>query len=75
VLGHLGINVPDLDVAHRCYGQLLPLVGFEPSIDDVDPVAYPPGRRPAGHVPLLRPGGGGAPVLAPRHHRPSKRVR
>lgn len=47
VLGHLGINVPDLDAARRYYGELLPLVGFEPFIVDEDQFAFMPaeGKR------------------------------
>ena len=30
MLGHLGINVPDLLTAKRYYDALMPLVGFEP---------------------------------------------
>jgi catechol 2,3-dioxygenase-like lactoylglutathione lyase family enzyme len=47
VLGHLGINVPDLEVARRYYGELLPLVGFETFIDHDDQFAFMPaeGRR------------------------------
>jgi hypothetical protein len=30
ILGHLGINVPDLVAAKRYYDALMPLVGFEP---------------------------------------------
>jgi len=42
VLGHLGINVPDLVVARRYYGDLLPLVGFELFVDDDDQFAFMP---------------------------------
>lgn len=36
MLGHLGINVPDLPAAKLYYDALMPLVGFEPffSADD-----------------------------------------
>jgi catechol 2,3-dioxygenase-like lactoylglutathione lyase family enzyme len=44
VLGHLGINVPDLDRARRYYGRVLPLLGFETFLDADDQFAY----RPAG---------------------------
>jgi hypothetical protein len=33
VLGHIGINVPDLDAARRSYGAVMPLVGFEVFVD------------------------------------------
>lgn len=47
VLGHLGINVPDLDIARRNYADLMPRVGFEPFLDDDDQFAYMPaaGKR------------------------------
>jgi catechol 2,3-dioxygenase-like lactoylglutathione lyase family enzyme len=44
VLGHLGINVPDLDAAKAYYGEMLPLLGFELYVAGADEVAY----RPAG---------------------------
>ena len=47
VLGHLGINVPDLDAARRYYGALLPTLGFAAFVDDADQFAYMPadGKR------------------------------
>lgn len=42
VLGHIGINVPDLDAAREYYAQLLPLVEFELFLDDADQFAYRP---------------------------------
>jgi catechol 2,3-dioxygenase-like lactoylglutathione lyase family enzyme len=47
MLGHLGINVPDLDSARAYYGQVLPWLGFEPFVSDDDQFAY----RPAGGKP------------------------
>lgn len=47
VLGHLGINVPDLAAARAYYGELMPLVGFEPFLDAEDQFAH----RPAGGKP------------------------
>jgi catechol 2,3-dioxygenase-like lactoylglutathione lyase family enzyme len=49
MLGHLGLNVTDLDAARRYYGELLPLLGYEPFLDDADQVAWKPaeGRRGA----------------------------
>ena len=47
MLGHLGLNVGDLDVARTYYGALLPLLGFEPFFDHDDEVAW----RPAGGKP------------------------
>jgi catechol 2,3-dioxygenase-like lactoylglutathione lyase family enzyme len=42
VLGHLGINVPDLGAAKRYYDDLMPLVGFEPFLSSDDQFAYRP---------------------------------
>jgi catechol 2,3-dioxygenase-like lactoylglutathione lyase family enzyme len=47
MLGHLGINVPDLASAKRYYAALMPLVGFEPFIDADHEFAF----RPAGGKP------------------------
>ncbi len=47
MLGHIGINVPDLDAARSYYGDLLPRVGFETFVEDDDQFAFMPasGRR------------------------------
>jgi catechol 2,3-dioxygenase-like lactoylglutathione lyase family enzyme len=42
VLGHIGLNVPDLDAARHYYGAVMPLVGFETFIDATDEFAYRP---------------------------------
>ncbi len=47
VLGHLGINVPDLAAAKSYYDALLPLLGFTTYFAAEDEVAY----RPAGGKP------------------------
>ena len=47
MLGHIGINVPDLAAAKDYYGVLLPLVGFEPFLSADDQFAF----RPAGAKP------------------------
>jgi catechol 2,3-dioxygenase-like lactoylglutathione lyase family enzyme len=47
MLGHLGVNVPDLVAAKRYYDQLMPLVGFEPFLTAEDQFAF----RPAGGKP------------------------
>lgn len=44
MLGHLGLNVPDLAVAREYYDDLLPLLGFETFFAVDDQCAY----RPAG---------------------------
>jgi catechol 2,3-dioxygenase-like lactoylglutathione lyase family enzyme len=47
VLGHVGLNVPDLDAARRYYSAVMPLIGFEAYLDAEDEFAY----RPAGGKP------------------------
>ena len=47
MLGHLGINVPDLDVVRSYHGELLPMLAFEVFLDEEDQIAY----RPAGGKP------------------------
>jgi catechol 2,3-dioxygenase-like lactoylglutathione lyase family enzyme len=42
MLGHIGINMPDLDAARRYYGAIMPLVGFEVFLDADDEFAYRP---------------------------------
>jgi len=61
VLGHVGINVPDLDAARRYYSLLMPLVGFEMYLDADDqfacrPTAGKPGTYLARSRLPLRPG-------------------
>ncbi|GAA3238366.1 VOC family protein [Actinocorallia longicatena] len=43
-LGHLGVNVSDLDGAREYYAALMPLVGYEPFVEGPDQFSY----RPAG---------------------------
>ena len=47
MLGHIGINVPDLEIARRYYADLMPLIGFESFLDDRDQFGYRPasGKR------------------------------
>jgi catechol 2,3-dioxygenase-like lactoylglutathione lyase family enzyme len=47
MLGHIGLNVPDLIVAKEYYDALMPLVGFELFLDGRDEFAYMPahGKR------------------------------
>lgn len=42
MLGHLGLNVADLAAARIYYNALMPLVGFEPFLDDHDQFAFRP---------------------------------
>lgn len=51
MIGHLGINVPDLGAAKRYYDDLMPLVEFEPFLSSADQFAYrPSGGRPGRYV-------------------------
>jgi catechol 2,3-dioxygenase-like lactoylglutathione lyase family enzyme len=47
MLGHIGINVPDLATARSYYAALMPLFDFEPFFDTADEFAYMPaaGKR------------------------------
>src|ERR1700735_4491239 len=49
VLGHLGVNVPDLERAAAYYGQLMPLLDYEPFLTADDAIAFMPadGKRGA----------------------------
>jgi catechol 2,3-dioxygenase-like lactoylglutathione lyase family enzyme len=42
VLGHVGVNVPDLAAARRYYSVIMPLVEFEMYLDADDQFAYRP---------------------------------
>ena len=42
VIGHIGINVPDLAAAKEYYDRLMPLVGFEEFLTAEDEFAYRP---------------------------------
>lgn len=42
MLGHLGINVPDLEAARAYYGEIMPMLGFEVFLDAADEFAYKP---------------------------------
>ncbi|MEU5260631.1 VOC family protein [Amycolatopsis sp. NPDC021455] len=61
MLGHLGINVPDLGAAKRYYDGLMPLVGFEPFLSSGDQFAYrPAGGKPGTYVFFYPAADGGA---------------
>ncbi len=49
MLGHLGVNVPNLGRATAYYGPLMPLLGYEPFVSAENAVAFMPagGRRGA----------------------------
>ncbi len=42
MLGHLGVNVPDLERASAYYGPLMPLLGYEPFLTAEDALAFMP---------------------------------
>ena len=47
MIGHLGINVADIDIAKSYYGSLMPALGFDVFLDTDDTIAYrPAGARP-----------------------------
>jgi catechol 2,3-dioxygenase-like lactoylglutathione lyase family enzyme len=51
VLGHLGVNVPDLRAAKRYYDAAMPLLGFTQFLDAADEFAYcPAGGKPGTYV-------------------------
>ncbi len=47
MLGHLGINLPDLVAGKRYYDEIMPLLGFEEFLSESDQFAYKPsnGKR------------------------------
>jgi len=58
VLGHVGINVPDLASAKPYYDELMPLVDFEPFLDAEDRFAYRPAAgRPGTYLFFYRAAG------------------
>jgi catechol 2,3-dioxygenase-like lactoylglutathione lyase family enzyme len=48
MLGHLGINVPDLSAAKRYYDALMPFVGFEPYFHTDEEFSYKPANGKPG---------------------------
>jgi catechol 2,3-dioxygenase-like lactoylglutathione lyase family enzyme len=48
VLGHLGVNVPDLEQAKRYYDQLMPLLDYQPFLSADDEFAYMPANAKRG---------------------------
>lgn len=46
MLGHLGLNVPDLMAAKRYYDDLMPLLGFEEFFSADDQFSYRPVGKP-----------------------------
>jgi catechol 2,3-dioxygenase-like lactoylglutathione lyase family enzyme len=48
VLGHIGVNVPDLERARSYYAEIMPLLDFEPFVNDDDQFAYRPAENKRG---------------------------
>jgi catechol 2,3-dioxygenase-like lactoylglutathione lyase family enzyme len=48
VLGHLGVNVPDLARARAYYDEFMPAVGFEPFLSASDEFSYRPANGKVG---------------------------
>ncbi len=61
MIGHVGINVPDLSVARSYYGTLMPLLDFEPFLDSPDEFAYMPAGGKRGTFLFFYPATGSAP--------------
>ena len=55
MLGHVGINVPDLAATRRYYSAIMPLVGFEMFLDADDQFAYRPTAGKPGTYLLFYP--------------------
>lgn len=54
-IGHLGLNVPDLEIARVYYERLMPALDFEPFLSDADQVAYRPvGGKPGTYLFIYR---------------------
>jgi catechol 2,3-dioxygenase-like lactoylglutathione lyase family enzyme len=66
MLGHIGINVPDLDAARRYYSAVMPLVGFESFLDADDEFAYRPMAGKPGTYLFFYPAA--EPSTYSRHH-------
>ena len=63
MLGHLGINVPDLAAAKRYYDALMPLVGFETFFATDDEFSYKPADNKPGTFLFFYPTAMRRPVL------------
>jgi catechol 2,3-dioxygenase-like lactoylglutathione lyase family enzyme len=61
MLGHLGINVPDLATARSYYAALMPLLDFELFADGSDQFAYMPTNGKRGTYLFFYPAEGTAP--------------
>lgn len=61
MIGHIGINVPDLELARSYYAELLPQVSFEAFVDDDDQFAYMPAHGKRGTFVFFYPIDAGQP--------------
>jgi catechol 2,3-dioxygenase-like lactoylglutathione lyase family enzyme len=61
MLGHLGINVPNLATARSYYATIMPLLDFEPFFDTPDEFAYMPAHGKRGTFLFFYPATGPAP--------------
>ena len=66
MLGHIGVNVRDLEQAKAYYDGLMPLLGFEPYIAATDQFAYRPVNSKPGAFLFFYPALEEAPYS--RHH-------
>ena len=66
MLGHIGVNVRDLERARAYYDSLIPLLGFEPFITAEDQFAYCPINNKPGTYIFFYPALAEAPYS--RHH-------
>lgn len=57
MLGHLGINVPDLAAAKRYYDQLMPMFEFDEFFSRLDEFAYLPAQGKRGTYLFFYPSG------------------
>jgi catechol 2,3-dioxygenase-like lactoylglutathione lyase family enzyme len=68
VLGHIGLNVPDLAAAKKYYDALMPLLGFEEFLAAEDEFAFrPSGGRPGTYLffyPTAEGEAGGGPAYS-----------
>ena len=61
MLGHIGINVPDLATARSYYAELMPLLDFELFFDTTHEFAYMPAAGKRGTFLFFYPATGAAP--------------
>lgn len=57
MLGHLGVNVPDLGLARTYYGEILPLLGYDLFLDHEDEFAFLPAGGKRGTYLFFYPAG------------------